>query len=37
MNERDDLSRLLDGELDPVVGVHTGPGTLGVAVAPQPS
>ena len=22
-------------ELDPVVGVHTGPGTLGVAVAPQ--
>jgi DegV family protein with EDD domain len=23
-------------ELDPVVGVHTGPGTLGVAVAPQP-
>ena len=24
-------------ELDPVVSVHTGPGTLGVAVAPQPS
>ena len=23
-------------ELDPVVGVHTGPGTLGVVVAPQP-
>ncbi|AXH95785.1 DegV family protein [Ornithinimicrobium avium] len=23
-------------ELDPVVSVHTGPGTLGVAVAPQP-
>ncbi len=24
-------------ELDPVVSVHTGPGTLGVAVAPQPT
>ncbi|MDO5741143.1 MAG: DegV family protein, partial [Ornithinimicrobium sp.] len=24
------------GELDPVVGVHVGPGTLGVVVAPQP-
>lgn len=23
-------------ELDPVVGVHTGPGTLGVVVAPVP-
>ena len=24
-------------ELDPVVGVHTGPGTLGIVVAPQPA
>ncbi|TQM96290.1 DegV family protein with EDD domain [Ornithinimicrobium humiphilum] len=35
LQERTGLEPLVT-ELDPVVGVHTGPGTLGVVVAPEP-